>query len=116
MNYTLNKLHFMSECKEQDQKKYLDELIIHVETSGYKPIVEILTVYNDTYRTYSCCKTCYEQLNGISMDLEDYKANPILPYKNCTRKNENPYSKKQFCICDLGFRAKRDENGRIIKK
>ena len=50
------------------------------------------------------------------MDIEDYKTNPILPYNNCTRKKDNPLSKKNFCICDLGFSAKRDENGRIIRK
>ena len=106
----------MSNYTIKEHQKYLDKQIAYAETSGNKMIVAVISGYNETYQSYSCCKACYEKLNGIEIDIEDYKTNPILPYNNCTRKNDNPHSKNKFCICDLGFSAKRDENGNIIRK
>ena len=106
----------MSNYTIKEHQKYLDKQIAYAETSGNKMIVSVITGFNETYQSYSCCKTCYEKLNGIEMDIEEYKINPILPHNECTRKKDNPHSKNKFCICDLGFRSKRDENGNIIRK
>jgi len=111
-----NKINFMFKYTEKEHIEHLDESIANAETSMNKIVIKVITGYNQTYNSYSCCKTCYEDLNGIEMDLELYKENPILPYRKCTRENEKPLSEIKFCNCVFGFAAKRDKNGKIIKK
>lgn len=71
---------------------------------------------NVTFITKGCCAEC-DEINHLTIPLEDYLNNPILPYNKCTRHTlPSPPHSAIFCICTLGFTEVRDENGKLIER
>ena len=73
--------------------------LMKADLSDYKQEVEFIAT--------KCCEEC-DKINGQIIPLEEAIKTQPLPYSKCKRKTG--------CICCYGFKAVRDERGRIIMK
>jgi hypothetical protein len=60
----------MIKYTEKEHNDNLVESIANAETSINKVVIKVITGYNETYDSYSCCKTCYEDLNEIAISFK----------------------------------------------
>lgn len=98
----------MNEWNEKERDRLLQKSIDSALSTNLNLNVILITK--------GCCNEC-DKLSDMTIPLDEYLKNPILPYNKCTRHTlPNPPYSASFCICTLGFASLRDENGRLIER